>query len=187
MEPISTRNDPAQEKLSNLWQYNAHLLMQALTLVQRLQKEAKPNFSFSQAVGPHIRHIMEHYMALLDAIEGDMSRGISYDSRERDVLLQNLPDMAAAKLQKLIATLLQLRLAKSWHLDTPMPTTLKTGAMGEFEMSVNTSLGRELLFLSSHTVHHFALLHHYAQQAVVDMGADFGKAPATLAHERQSR
>jgi uncharacterized damage-inducible protein DinB len=186
MESSSTRSDPTREQLSNLWQYNAHLLMQALTLVQRLQKEAKPPFGFSQAVGPHMRHIMEHYMALIDVIDG-VSEVIAYDARERDVLLQNVPDMAAAKLQKLIATLLQLRLAKSWHLDTPLRTTLKTGAVGEFEMSVNTSLGRELLFLSSHTVHHFALLHHYAQQAGVDMGADFGKAPATLAHERQNR
>jgi uncharacterized damage-inducible protein DinB len=176
---------PSQVPLTQLWDYNAHLLMQALNLVQRLQNEAALGFNFSQAVGPHVRHIIEHYAALIDTLEG-VSAILCYDARERNLVLQNVPDMAAAKLQKLIANLLQLALAKSWHLDSSLATTLKTGTQGELEITVNTSLGRELLFLSSHTVHHFALLNQYAQRAGVDMGVNFGKAPATLAYERKT-
>jgi hypothetical protein len=51
--------------------------------------------------------------------------------------------------------------------------------------STLSTLGRELLFVSSHTVHHFALVAHYCKTAGVDLGADFGKAPATMAHEHR--
>ncbi|MEN9712786.1 MAG: hypothetical protein RLY90_1047 [Pseudomonadota bacterium] len=183
---MPSQRNTSHEQLMQLWQYNAHLLMQALTLVQRIQKEAPSGFSFSQALGPHLRHIMEHYTALLNALDG-LSPSVCYDDRERDLALQNIADMAAAKLQKLIAELLQRRLAKSWRLDSSLSAVLKTGTHGELEITTHTSLGRELLFLSSHTVHHFALMGQYAQQAGIDMGADFGKAPATLAHERKHR
>jgi hypothetical protein len=49
---------------------------------------------------------------------------------------------------------------------------------------VPTTLGRELLFLSSHTVHHFALVAQYCRAAGVEPEQDFGKAPATRAFER---
>jgi hypothetical protein len=34
-------------------------------------------------------------------------------------------------------------------------------------------------------VHHFALMAHYCKLAGVDLGPDFGKAPATVAFERK--
>jgi hypothetical protein len=68
----------------------------------------------------------------------------------------------------------------------PIQTCLKTGEAGDMELTVPSTLGRELLFLSSHTVHHFALLGNYCKAAGVEMGADFGKAPATVAFERHA-
>jgi hypothetical protein len=52
---------------------------------------------------------------------------------------------------------------------------------------VASSVGRELVFLATHAVHHFAVLHVYCLQHGLIVDADLGRAPATLAHERHAR
>jgi hypothetical protein len=41
------------------------------------------------------------------------------------------------------------------------------------------------VFVASHAVHHFALLHAYCLQQGIPIGENFGKAPATVANERR--
>ena len=166
-----------------LWTHNASLLGQAIEMVVRLQNEALPSFHYAQAIGPHLRHIIEHYTALLAALESP-SGLVDYDGRERDLTLQSVPQATVAKLQELRARMHVL--APATDLDTRLTTRLQAGPVGEFSITAVTSLGRELSFLSSHTVHHFAVMAQYCKTAGVDLGHDFGKAPATLAYERQS-
>jgi uncharacterized damage-inducible protein DinB len=172
--------------LAHLWHYNSALLLQAITMIERLQVQAAPNFVYAQAVGPHVRHIIEHYEALLRHLDTATSTSVDYDARERDMAVQSQPDVTKAKLRAVATRLDSLSHQAAWQLDTPLQTCLQTGAQGELQMMVPTSLGRELLFLSSHTVHHFALLGHYCKAAGVDLGHDFGKAPSTLAFERKA-
>ena len=170
-----------------LWAHNASLLSAAILLIERLQREAHAGFNYAQAVGPHLRHIIEHYTALLAAL--DASTGlVDYDARERDLALQSVPQVTIAKLQSLRARFEALITAEgpAASLTTLLTTRLQAGPVGELSVTSITSLGRELCFLSSHTVHHFAVLVHLCQAAGVDLGHDFGKAPATLAHERQA-
>ena len=50
-----------------------------------------------------------------------------------------------------------------------------------------SSVGRELMTLSSHTIHHFALISMTMRSHGVAMDPDFGMAPSTLRHrETQS-
>jgi len=170
-----------------LWNHNAGLLGQAIEMVVRLQNEAQPGFHYPQAIGPHLRHIIEHYTALLAALDSP-SGLVDYDGRERDMTLQSVPQATVSKLNELRA---RMHFLASVHspataLDTPLTTCLKAGPVGEISVTSSTSLGRELSFLSSHTVHHFAVMAQYCKSAGVDLGHDFGKAPATLAYERQS-
>jgi uncharacterized damage-inducible protein DinB len=172
---------------TSLWLYNANLLEQAAAMVQRLQKEASPTFRYEQAVGPHVRHIIEHYSALFTGLDTNNSC-VDYDARDRDMRMQSDPPVTLARLQELAARMQGLAYASVGvlELDTALTTRLKAGNEGEMEVTVPTTLGRELLFLSSHTVHHFALLAHYCKVAGVDLGHDFGKAPATVAFERKA-
>ncbi|MBB3213636.1 hypothetical protein FHW67_002934 [Herbaspirillum sp. Sphag1AN] len=170
-----------------LWAHNAGLIDAAILLIGRLQREAHPGFNYAQAVGPHLRHIIEHYTALLAALDSP-SGLVDYDARERDLALQSVPQVTLAKL-----TTLRTRFETLMHshgpaasLATSLTTRLQTGPAGELSIMSNTSLGRELCFLSSHTVHHFAVLVHLCHAAGVELGHDFDKAPATLAHERQA-
>jgi len=172
---------------SALWIYNASLLEQAAAMVVRLQNEATADFNYAQAIGPHLRHIIEHYTALLQALDSEAWL-VDYDARERDLTLQSLPQASVAKLQELRARMLFLASTRGPYaaMNTPLSTCLQVGTAGELRVTVLTSLGRELTFLASHTVHHFAVLAQYSKAAGIDLGHHFGKAPATLAYERQS-
>ena len=156
-------------------------------MVERLQREAHGEFRYAQAVGPHLRHIIEHYTAMLSVVR-EAQPLVDYDARDRDMAMQSQEPVTVAKLRETIAVLHSLRVLPQQllNLDKPMLTRLRSGPCGEVEMTVATTLGRELLFLASHTVHHFALLAHYCKAAGVDLGHDFGKAPATLAFERKA-
>jgi hypothetical protein len=180
--------NPSNNPLNNasattLWHYNTSLVLQAARMIERLLTEVKAGFVYAQAVGPHVRHTIEHYQALLGALA--VGEGcVDYDARLRDLRVQTDPTMTLAALQHLTASFATLAEDPHLHLDTPLTTRLQAGAKGELELQVKTTLGRELLFLSSHTVHHYALIGQYCRAAGVEMGHDFGKAPATVAFEQ---
>lgn len=169
-----------------LWGHNSYLLEQAVGMIDRLQREAHGDFNYAQAIGPHLRHIVEHYLALVGALDSETGL-VDYDGRARAPALQSKPAMTIEALRQLITRMDLLAKAddSTLGLDKSLTTRLQAGPVGQMTFNVPTTLGRELLFLSSHTVHHFALLGHYSKAAGVDLGHDFGKAPATLAFERQ--
>jgi hypothetical protein len=169
-----------------LWHYNSALLIQATEMIERLQSGAASSFQYAQAVGPHVRHILEHYQALILHLDSPDSPSVDYDARDRDRVVQSQPEATKARLRAVGARLDALATQPGLVLEMPIQTCLKTGEAGDMELTVPSTLGRELLFLSSHTVHHFALLGHYCKAAGVEMGADFGKAPATVAFERHA-
>ncbi len=166
--------------------YNAALMAQASGVVQRLCREACREFRFAQAVGPHIRHVVDHYSAFISALERAPHIRIAYDVRERDLRMQSQPTVALARLAAVEARLLKFAADRGavWDMDTPAQVVAQAGFAGEFELSTASTVGRELLFLSSHTVHHFALVAHYCTEAGVGLAHEFGKAPATVAFER---
>ncbi len=176
------QSSPMNTSAQSLWHYNALLLGQAAGMVARLQREAQAGFVYAQAVGPHVRHVIEHYQALLHALSSDTAC-VDYDARNRDLRVQTDPTQTLSALGHLMEKMKSLAANESLNLETPLTTRLKAGSQGELELSVTTTLGRELLFLSSHSVHHYALLAQYCRAAGVELGHDFGKAPATVAFE----
>jgi hypothetical protein len=156
--------------------FNHQLLDQALGLVAAHEAPGAP--AFAAPVGAHLRHVIEHYEALLIPRQPGT---VDYDSRRRDREIEHSPRLARARLQALQQCLLL------WHdasLAAPLQVCGQGGLAGEFGFEVPSTLGRELAFLASHTVHHFALLRPHCQQQGMALAADFGKAPATVAHER---
>lgn len=169
--------------VTSLWHYNSVLLHQAVRMVERLRNEAKTGFVYAQAVGPHVRHVIEHYQALLAALALGAAC-VDYDARVRDLGVQTDPALTLEALRQLSTDIAALAQDPRLNLNTALTTRLQAGPSGELELQVHTTLGRELLFLSSHTVHHYALLGHYCRAAGVEMGHDFGKAPSTIAFEQ---
>lgn len=164
--------------------YGANLLGQAVALIDRLDKEAKPDFDYAKAVGPHLRHVIDHYDALLRAIP--TASPVEYDHRARDPLLQTQSAVTKRKLESIIQTLRDLGagVPKSYPPTMPMTTIFNSGDEGEFEFETGSTLGRELIFVSHHAIHHYAILSRYCAEAGVVVDANFGKAPATIAYEK---
>jgi hypothetical protein len=159
-----------------LLKFNRDVLDQALALVAAHEVAGAP--AYAGPVGSHLRHVIEHYEALIfPACHGV----VNYDSRPRDVELERSAQVARARLLALLQRLLpEYRLS----LDEPLSVRGKGGPGGEFDFTVGSTIGRELVFAASHAVHHFALLKAHCQQQGISVGANFGKAPATVAHER---
>ncbi len=159
-----------------LLRYNRQVLDQALALV--VAHEAPGAAAFAGPVGAHLRHIIEHYEALLMPAQ----RGaVDYDGRPRDRELERSTRLAR---QRIVA--LQQRLASCTGLacDEPVRVRGQGGLAGEFVFGVGSTIGRELVFVASHAIHHFALLQAHCKQFGIYISTDFGKAPATVAHQR---
>lgn len=156
--------------------FSAAVLDQALSLVVAHQLPGAPEYA--HPVGAHLRHLIEHYEALILPIEPGV---VDYDQRPRDRQLTTEPSVARKRLQGLLR-----RLAEWPHssLDVPLQVRGVGGLAGEFHFSFESSLGRELIFVASHAIHHYALLQPHCLRHGIPISAEFGRAPATVAHER---
>lgn len=159
--------------------FNQRVIEQALTLVAAYEGLQSPRFA--GPVGAHLRHVVEHYEALLFPMQDGV---VDYDSRVRSQELETQPKVAASRLRMLHAQLNELTKAS---LGAPVQVLGLAGTAGEFSFAVPSSIARELVFLASHAVHHYALLAAHCQEQGIALPADFGKAPATVAHEGAQR
>jgi len=173
MSPAST--DDTQRLLG----FNQRLIEHALTLVAAHAGPGRP--PYAGPAGSHLRHLIEHYEALLFPAQAGI---VDYDARARDAELEADPHVARARLQALHRAIAACSVAR---LGDAIEVRGQGGLMGEFDFQVTSSLGRELAFMASHTVHHFALLAGYCRERGITTPEGFGQAPATRAHERASR
>ncbi len=178
---------PENATMQRLLGFNRQVLDQALAVVgghalPRVPQSAPPSVPpslppFTGPVGAHLRHVVEHYEALVNGLTLGV---VDYDSRPRDRQLETSPTLARDRLLGLRQVLGQ------WTpdmLDRPVQVLGQGGSTGDFDFCVASSVGRELAFLASHAVHHFALLAEHLQRHGVPVPAHFGKAPATVANE----
>lgn len=160
---------------------NIHFLRQALDLVGRLGDGiyAKTGHAlFNSGVGGHLRHCLDHYANFL---KGLPTGRVDYDARDRDAVVERDRGRAMAMLRELIEGLEALRgqdgdrslLVKMDCGDGSDPSSWWTGS----------TVRRELQFLLSHTVHHYALIALILRIQGVETGPAFGVAPSTLRHQ----
>jgi hypothetical protein len=160
----------------HLLRFNAAVLNQALSLVAAHRKPTAPDYAYP--VGAHLRHVIEHYEALLLGSEPGV---VDYDQRPRDRELATKTSVARSRLHRLLRRLAQWSEA---GLDAPLQVRGLGGLAGEFHFAVDSSMGRELVFVASHAIHHYALLQPHCTRHGIAISAEFGRAPATVAHER---
>lgn len=126
-------------------------------------------------LGKHVRHIIDHYDALLDGLDRG-AEVIDYEQRRRDEILEQWPQQAASHLAGIEARLSLLISGKS-------PDALTLGyPMDDEVLSLASSLDRELAFLTSHSIHHMAIIALLAEQSGYHLSDSFGVHPSTLRH-----
>ncbi len=168
----------AAEEALNLLALNQQLLQQAVQLAADHAGPGRPRYA--GLVGPHLRHVIEHYEALLFRADPE---SVNYDARPRDPELETDPQCARRRLLA-VHDLLSACVLGALH--APLHLRGLGGLAGDSDFVVTSSLGRELVFLASHTVHHFALLAGHCRQQGIALPEGFGLAPATRAHQRGS-
>ncbi|NNC99255.1 MAG: hypothetical protein HKN85_03645 [Gammaproteobacteria bacterium] len=102
---------------------------------------------FQSTIGAHFRHVVEHYRCFFTQLDSGV---FCYDDRARDQLLEHKIEHAVSSIAELSAKLVDF--------DPDLFTERFYLRDHQTADQVPTSLHRELLFLQSHTVHHYALI-----------------------------
>lgn len=155
---------------------NVYLLRQGLNLLGQLDDEQYTRVASGithAAVGGHLRHCLDFYDAFL---RGFTLGKIDYDLRERNELIEKDRSAASAKIGQAIAQLQQLPA----NQDKELLVKLEGEQAGNASSWNRSSIPRELQFLLSHTVHHYALIAMLLRLQGFQPASDFGVAPSTL-------
>ncbi len=155
---------------------------QGIRLLKRLSPEVyiyKSADTLDSTVGGHFRHNIDHYESYLSGIE---RAAVDYDHRERDPIIETDPLCALRHLHLLVD---RLRALEGTDLDHPLKVKMDCGSECADPWS-NSSGRRELQFLLSHTVHHYALIAIICRLLGVEPEEDFGVAPSTLRYRTRA-
>ncbi len=162
---------------------NTRWLGQALELLDRLDHRrftTSPKGLAPHRVSSHLRHIVEFYECFLDGLE---PMHIDYDARKRDLSLESSIEVAAERIRGIIA---RLAADPALRYDGVLFVRMEDACGMDMEDPyLMSSVARELMVLSSHTIHHFALIGATLQAHGVAVDPDFGVAPSTLRFRQQ--
>lgn len=135
----------------------------------------------SSSIGAHYRHHLEHVQLLLDGVCGE----VDYDQRRRDPALERDIQAALTRTEELVA---KLRTLSEQDLDRQITIVHQSSVESSSRPSCSSTLGRELLFVLSHAVHHYALMGVIAQaQGQRPCDESFGVMPSTLRYQADQR
>jgi hypothetical protein len=151
-----------------------------------LEGVSKSNYSqvitpnFISSAGAHMRHIIDHYQALM---VGFYEQKIDYDFRLRGSDIESCPNAALDKISEIESWLTALT---DDDFNQSLLLSSEVSIKSKNVQIVSTSLARELLFVSSHAVHHYAMISQisFAQKTALDQ--NFGLAPSTATFLREN-
>jgi hypothetical protein len=144
---------------------------------ENYQVVIKPHFASS--AGAHMRHILDHYLALKDGL----SQGVvNYNKRNRYSSVESCPQTALLQWQKVEQWLQEV---SQLNADMPLTIVCETSVNETQNTQTNSTLARELVFVSSHAIHHFSLLAVINSLLGCKDKANFGIAPSTATFIRQ--
>ncbi len=164
---------------------NIAFLHQGIALLENIEDHIYQNDHhtyFQNGVGKHFRHVLDHYGNFFDGI----ITGIDYDARERDPRLESDRAFAIEKSQENINALTHLE-NRLDLFEKPISIKCNEGIDNCAEnLWSESNLKRELSFLISHTVHHYAMIALILRIQGSNPPADFGIAPSTLKHQEMT-
>jgi hypothetical protein len=147
---------------------------------QRADDWQSPSPAFkNSSLGQQLRHTLEHVEALL---EGLCDHDINYDARKRDEQIERDPAAAAQRCHDIREA---LQIAGDTIPDDRQLGIRASCSCDESADCQRSTFGRELQFLVSHTVHHFAIMAGICHGLGITTPENFGVAPSTLKHRQQ--
>lgn len=177
-----------------LWQ-NLAVLQQGIEVIERLgaDQDLEPLYALAPAglvhhgAGSHFRHIHDLYLCFLRDVE---SGQVDYDRRQRDERFERDPRHALRHLRQTFSNLERLVSSAAsgagpFDLERAIEVKMDVEPHDREPFTHSTPL-RELRFLLSHTIHHYALIAMILKVQGFDCGERFGVAPSTLSFWQQS-
>lgn len=130
------------------------------------------------SIGQHVRHVLEFYMCLSQGIKTEV---VNYDKRLRNLSIENDPNYANVILDELTSI---------FCLQDIEDRSIKN--VTEFngtEVSSNSSVSRELVYLIEHSIHHYAIIAISLRNEFshVEIPSDFGVAYSTTKHKNNGQ
>lgn len=159
--------------MSALTDDNLQILQQGITLLQQLSDSDYTTLhplAFNVTIGSHLRHCFDFYHCFLQGLD---SGQVDYTLRQRQEAFILHRQVA---LQQLHHTRHHLAQLPDTISHTPLLIREDTSQWS------HSSVFRELQFLLSHTIHHYALIAFMLRQQGLEPPAEFGVAPSTLRH-----
>jgi hypothetical protein len=160
---------------------NCHLLRQAADVLRTLDDVTYAEGGRAPDVSPvgvHFRHVIDHYQAFFAGLpEGR----IDYDLRQRQTPMETDRGLALATLLGIARDVERIDPAMGAREVQVSSRTAGDSADPDWSRS---TIKRELQFLVSHTVHHFALIKPLLVREGMTLDEQFGYAPSTLAASR---
>lgn len=157
---------------------NVRALEQGLALFARLGREryalVRPELAPS-GIGGHFRHIHDYYGCF---VRGLAAGRVDYDARERDPRFEAELAHATRAARRTIARLERLADGDG---ERELFVRMDHDTTADASWSRST-LRRELGFLLSHTIHHYALIRVLLAADGIACEPEFGVAPSTLDH-----
>jgi hypothetical protein len=173
---MSHTND-GRDRTNVLLDTNVALLHQAASILGLIDDNTyatSPHALPPHRVGSHLRHILEFYECFFEGLD---SRHIDYDARRRDCEVESSRAAASQRIHKTVRWLERCR-----SMDPSFELWVK---VEDSNSLVPSSLARELQALSSHTIHHFALIAVTLQAFGLRVNPRFGMSPSTLRHQKE--
>ena len=175
--PIAGVDSPANEGSAQV-RALVQILDELASLVTSLSDEQYRADSvgvMTGSIGGHVRHCLDHVRALVVGLEQCL---LNYEQRERGTDIEYHRVSALSAMNNLIQSLAVITPEMlAWPLRvTAMPTS--DGPVVEYASSV----GREVSFVASHTIHHNAVIAAMARTLGAAVPERFGYAPSTMAY-----
>lgn len=164
---------------------NIRCLQQTIRLLQQLDDDAycaRDPLCFNASVGGHLRHDLDHYRSFLAGLG---TGRVDYDSRQRDPRIEKERGYAVHQIRDVLAELEMIVVEDlAGEMWVKMDSDNKRAEAADWYRS---SVGRELQFLVSHTVHHNAIVAVMLRLRGVEPDKDFGVAPSTLRYQESKK
>ena len=159
------------------------ILVQAKTYLKAVTSEQYTEVVsplFISSAGAHMRHILDHYLAIMNGLENGL---IDYDKRSRGGTVESDPATALDLISKIESFLLSL---SSVQLSSTIQLSTEVCVEKKLVEIVDTTLARELVFAGSHSIHHFAMIEQISKAQKLPTPEQFGIAPATATFMRDT-
>lgn len=136
--------------------------------------------AYDASIGGHYRHVIDHVMVLLESLA---DQRVNYDHRKRDEGIESCREIAKARTQELLT---QWNTLTEDQMGDAIDVVGKVSyGGGDASATVQSTLGREAMYVVIHGVHHFALIGVVCHLRGIAMPQGFGVAPSTVEHKRK--